>query len=380
MRSSPASTYSRDGRSLKGEADRTTSSVIAFINIHLLLYAPARSLSRSAAEKIPGNFVQRVCPAPGGHRVRQVMQMDGKNERLRRYAQAVACLPPRLMGLALTVPDEEREETEELRLRVGQVMRRSAGGREFPVGGAPVTVDEARDTLTRAAHWSVHSFSDCLRAGFLPLVGGHRLGVCGTMAVQNGQPVGVRTVSSLCLRIAREIPGAADGILRAVYDGERVRGTLILSPPGWGKTTLLRDLIRALSEAGVRVGVADERGELAAMREGQPQFALGGACDVLDGCPKAAAALQLVRTMSPRVLALDEVTDPTDLEAVRFAANCGVAVLATIHARNAAELSSKPFYRDLCASRAFSRILVIDLLDGRRAYRALPLEGGNADA
>ena len=379
MRSSPASTYSRDGRSLGGEADRTTSSVIAFYNIRIY-YKHWSGECQGRLKKMMRILIARFCPAGRAHRVRQVMQMDVKNERLRRYAQAVACLPPRLMGLALTVPDEEREETEELRLRAGQVMRRSAGGREVAVGGEPVTTAELRDTLARAARWSVHSYGDSLRAGFLPLIGGHRLGVCGTVAAQSGQPVGVRTVSSLNLRVAQAFPGAADGILRAVYDGETVRGALILSPPGRGKTTLLRDLIRALSNRGVRVAVADERGEIAAMREGEPAFDLGGACDVLEGCPKAAAALQLVRTMSPRVLAIDEITDPADLEAVRYAANCGVAVLATIHAADPAELARKPFYQALMDSRIFSRLVVIDLLEGRRAYRALPIEGGGWDA
>ena len=294
--------------------------------------------------------------------------------------QALALFPPAL-GQAIAHTQRDRQElVEEICCRIGQVPVLLTQARAYPAECRAILAGDLDYLLERATGASVYAAGEQIRQGYLQTAGGCRVGLCGCAYGQAaGQIDGIRQLSSVSVRIPHAVPGCADALLpQLLKDG--FCSTLILSPPGWGKTTLLRDLICALSEAGVRVGVADERGELAAMREGQPQFALGGACDVLDGCPKAAAALQLVRTMSPRVLALDEVTDPTDLEAVRFAANCGVAVLATIHARNAAELSSKPFYRDLCASRAFSRILVIDLLDGRRAYRALPLEGGNADA
>ena len=127
---------------------------------------------------------------------------------------------------------------------------------------------------------------------------------------------------------------------------------------------------------GIRVGVADTRGELAAMRGGVPQFVLGGQCDVLDGCPKALAALQLVRTMAPQVLALDEVTDPQDLDAIRYAANCGVTVLATIHAADASELRRKPFFRALCESGAFTRLVTLTAGAEGRSCRITALEGG----
>lgn len=305
------------------------------------------------------------------------MQMEVKQKRTDQYAQAIACLPPRLMGTALGLPDAARIQAEELRLRAGQVMRWSAAGQEHDVGGAPVTAEELQDTLARAARWSVHSYGACLRQGYLPLAGGHRLGVCGTAAICDGQVSGIREPSSICLRIAHDHPGAASRLLSSIFDGAQVQGTLILSPPGRGKTTLLRDLIRSLSEAGIRVGVADERGELAALRGGRPQFTLGPCCDVLDGCPKAEAALQLVRTMSPRAVALDEVTDPADLDAVRDAANCGVAVLATIHAADRQELTRKPFYQALCASGAFTRLITIEWADGKRTYRVDRMEDGS---
>ena len=308
------------------------------------------------------------------------MQMDVQEKKLSRYAQAVSCLPPALMGAALSRTDAQKENTNELRLRAGCPMTAVCGGREEPVGVAPVTAEDLRDTLARAARWSVHSYADCLKSGYLPLAGGHRLGICGTAGVQNGQVVGIRVLSSLNLRIAQEHPGMADGLLDGVSEPDDVENTLILSPPGFGKTSLLRDMIRTLSSRGIRVGVADERGELAALHEGVPGFSLGTCCDVLEGCPKAAAAIQLIRTMSPDVVALDELTDPTDLEAVQWAANCGVAVLATIHARDAAELARKPFYRQLLDARIFTRAVVIARDGQNRICRSERLGGGAGDA
>lgn len=302
--------------------------------------------------------------------------MKEKIKGLENYAQAVACLPPRLMNLALTLPENVRARVEELRLRAGQPLCWYADGQEHETGWEVIRPDELRDTLARASRWSVHTYADPLRQGYLPLAGGHRLGVCGTVALEGGQPIGMRVVSSLSLRIARAWEGACT-CLNELYDGHHMSGTLILSRPGGGKTTFLRDLIRQLSMQGVRVAVADERGEIAAIRGGLPQFDVGRSCDILDGCPKAVAALRLVRTMAPDVLALDEVTDPADLEAIRYASNCGVSVLATIHAADSQELSRKPFFRALCESEVFSKLVILECGIHGRSQRIEKLERSN---
>ena len=238
--------------------------------------------------------------------------------------QAIACLPEERAAALSRVAEQER--IEELRLRCGEAPSVRIGGAERPLSLAPVTADELRETVSRAARYSVHSYAESMRQGFLPLAGGHRLGLCGTAVSENGSVTGVRRISSLNLRVARQID-ALDDIL-APYIGEGTPfSLLVLAPPGCGKTTLVREWVRLVSDAGHTTAVADERGEIAGLAEGVPQFRIGRCTDILEGCTKKQAALMLLKTMSPVLVAMDEITSPEDIEAVALCAHCGTAVL-----------------------------------------------------
>lgn len=298
------------------------------------------------------------------------MQMEVKQDRALR--QALDCLPhgraAKLLALEPTLP------VEEVRLRAGRPpsIRTALGERE--TGFAPVTVQELRETLSRAARYSVHSYAESMRHGFIPLAGGHRLGLCGTVAEENGQVVGVRGLSSVNLRVARQVDGL-DDMLRPWVGTDAPGSVLLLAPPGFGKTTLLRAWVRLVSDGGYPVAVADERGEIAALADGVPQFDLGRCTDVLEGCAKSRAALMLLKTMSPALLAMDEVTAPEDLRAIAVCAHCGTAVLASAHAANVDDLRRRPLYRALLALGVFRRAVVIERQDGVRRYRMEGLEG-----
>ena len=168
--------------------------------------------------------------------------------------------------------------------------------------------------------------------------------------------------------------GLAEPLLRELWGSEGFPSTLLLAPPGVGKTTLLRDMICALSDGdeqrpACRVGIVDERGELAAMYRGVPQLEVGAHTDVLDGCPKALGITMLLRSANPQVIAVDEITAEEDLRAMLSAAHCGVALLATIHAANREELARKPLFARLLEMRVFQRMVTITVEDGRRVYR-----------
>lgn len=280
------------------------------------------------------------------------------------FDQAAGVLPPDLRRGALALGPELRARAEELRLRLGRPMTVLAEGEEREIPDLPPVRREDLDgVLEIATRASAHTALERVRRGFVTVRGGHRVGLCGTAAVEGGQVRTLRCLSSLNIRVARPVPGAAKSAVPLLRHGDTVYGALILAPPGAGKTTLLRDLIRALSdgEGGppLRVGAADERGELAALWEGKPALDVGRHTDVMDGCSKAAGLEMLLRGMNPQVLAADELTSPEDLAAAEMAAGCGVPLLATAHGRTVRDLALRPLYRALLELGVFQKLVTI---------------------
>ena len=238
-----------------------------------------------------------------------------------------------------------RDSLSQLRLRLGQPPRL-----EFSQGSWLLTqnvtegdLDHCINAASRYSPWS----QDSARQGYLRVEGGHRIGVCGRTVVKNGQVTGFQAVTSLCIRVAREIEGLV-GPECADWGS-----ILILGAPGWGKTTLLREVCRVLARdhAG---GVVDERGELF------PQgFSRGGGLDVLSGCGKEMGMEMVLRTMAPDYIAVDEITARADAAALRQAMGCGVRLLATAHAESPTDLFARPCYRGLTEKGLFDTVLVM---------------------
>jgi len=290
----------------------------------------------------------------------------------RAYEQAAAVLPTHLRIRALTLDEEERSRAEELRLRVGQPMAAVLPGEERSLGGAPVQSRDLEQLVELASRASLHAVLPQLCQGYLTVEGGHRIGLCGSAVLRDGELSALRAFSSANIRVARQMRGASAPVLDSLCPGGRLVSTLILAPPGLGKTTLLRDVIARVSDGDgcqpLRVSLADERGEVAACFEGVPQLWVGRRTDVMEGCPKAQGLLLLLRAMNPQMLAADEITAPEDVQALELAAGCGAVLLATAHGRDRSDLLRRPVYRRLLEAGIFERLVLIRRAGGRREY------------
>lgn len=294
-------------------------------------------------------------------------------EEERRYEEAARVLPGRLREQALAQPPEVRQMAEEFRLRAGQPLAVLLPEGERSLGAA-VTPEDLETLCDLATDYSRYAAEETLREGYLSVRGGFRVGLCGSAVMKDGAVTNLKQISSAVIRISREQRGIAWDIAPRLFRDGRFRSTLLLSPPGGGKTTLLRDLVRQMSGGdGVppqRITLVDERGEVAVMYRGQPQMDVGPRTDVLDGCPKAQAIPMVLRAMNPQIIAVDEITVREDLRAIAMAAGCGVGLLATIHAADVTELAQKPLYRQLLEERVFRlAVRITATAEAGRAYR-----------
>ena len=299
-----------------------------------------------------------------------------------RYEQAAELLPARWQQAARRVPDYRKAQAEEFRLRAGRPMTLvTTEGELFVSDELPrqsVTQSDLEQLCDTVTGYSRYAASESMGKGYLVGRGGFRVGLCGTVVLRDGVGVNLRDISSASVRISRQAAGLCRDMTQLLPEGESFQSTLIAAPPGAGKTTLLREMVAALSNgseerAPLRVGIVDERGELAGMYRGVPQLDVGFHTDVLDGCPKALGIPMLLRSANPQVIAMDEITAEEDLAAMAAAANCGVALLATIHALDGEELRRKPLYPVLAASQVFRRLITISVEAGQRRYQVQTL-------
>ena len=221
-----------------------------------------------------------------------------------------------------------------------------------------------RETLDYVSNYSLYAYENELKQGFITVEGGHRVGMAGQVIIENGRVKNLKQISSLNIRVSHEILGCADKLFPYITYNKQLYHTMIISPPRCGKTTILRDLIRQTSDGnrwvkGCTVGVVDERSELAGCYHGIPQNHMGMRTDVLDGCPKADGMLMLIRSMSPQVVAVDEIGAPEDVQAIKYAMHCGCKMLTTVHGESIEEIRKKPLFEQLLREQCFERYVIL---------------------
>ncbi len=220
---------------------------------------------------------------------------------------------------------------------------------------------------------SLYAHEEEMRNGYITVRGGHRLGFTGEAILSEGVITALTHFNSLNIRFARELKGCSDDVILHVAETDKLRSCLFVSPPGVGKTTLLRDVARRISDGGRthgswKTGLIDERGEIASCLEGVPQLDVGRRTDILDNCPKAEGVMMLIRTMSPQVIVTDEIGGQKDFDALVQAASCGVKIIASAHGQTLAELLSKRYINKIITEKIFDRYIFIK----REHSRILP--------
>ncbi|MBS3939148.1 MAG: stage III sporulation protein AA [Peptococcaceae bacterium] len=248
----------------------------------------------------------------------------------------------------------------ELRIRDGRPLQ-SVGPGGGIVHAITATSADIKHLVAAFSQSSLYAFEEELKQGYITLPGGHRVGFAGKALLDSeGKVRGLKDISGICLRVARSVLGCADRLLPALLDqcGAPYH-LLVVSPPQGGKTTLLRDIARQVSDGGKRVCIVDERSEIAGCYQGRPQLDVGMFTDVLDGCPKAQGMLMALRALSPEVLVTDEIGRTEDVLAIEEALNAGVRVLATAHGANLQEVTKRPQIRDLMERQLFQRIIIL---------------------
>ncbi len=305
-----------------------------------------------------------------------------------------AYLPERIKSAIRGLKSELLNELEEIRIRAGLPLMGVFSGYDRFIGSngflsdnlqfaLMVTAQEVKDLFYLLCEHSIYAYQEDINRGFITLKGGHRAGICGTVVYEGDRIKAMRDISSVSIRLSRQLKGCAREVFPNIIRGRQdIYNTLILSPPRCGKTTLLRDLCRLISQGagndsftGLRTAVVDERSELAASYRGVPQNDLGPRTDILDGCRKSEGIELMLRGMAPHVIVVDELGGPTDAAAVRMAWNGGVRLIATAHAFGLEDFKGRLGIGQLAAKDGFERIILLGMNNGKRWTKVMDANG-----
>ncbi|MCZ8520652.1 MULTISPECIES: stage III sporulation protein AA [Paenibacillus] len=299
-----------------------------------------------------------------------------------------------LQSILAALPAHMQSDLQEIRIRENRPLElvRGSGSRFVTAEGRTAedvtkayrpTREDCRTLLELLTQHSLYTFEEELKRGYITIAGGHRVGLAGRTIVEQGCVKYVKDVASFNIRLAREWKGAGAGVAAHLLEPGtgRLCRTLVVSPPQLGKTTLVRDLARLLStgspEAGLagrsfKVGIVDERSEIAACVRGVPRFDVGPRTDVLDGCPKAEGMMMMIRSMSPEVLIADEIGRSEDAAAIHEALHAGIGLIVTAHGRDVDDVRQRPILRELLQEGVFDRFVVLSRAAGEGSRSGAP--------
>ncbi len=276
--------------------------------------------------------------------------------------EVLTLLPGTISERVLALPQDLVEKIEEIRVRTNRVLEITARGKPYFISYT-VTEEDSEQLINKLSRHSFYTLEEELKRGYITIEGGHRVGLAGKVILEAGKVKGIRHLSSFNIRIAKQKIGIAESIFPYVYENGW-KHTMIIGSPQTGKTTLLRDLARIISsgipDKGIppfKVGIVDERSEIAGCVNGIPQLEFGPRVDVLDACPKAEGMMMLIRSMSPDVLIVDEIGRLEDGQAIQEAVNAGITLIMTTHGASFMEVKKRPVMKEVINLQTIERFV-----------------------
>ena len=279
------------------------------------------------------------------------------------YDEIYKILPKEISNIVKQYLQEDA--VQEIRIKSGKpvILNLSYGEKVLDYR---TTSEDLKFMMAKVSNYSLYAFEEEIKQGYITLKGGHRVGLAGECVISNGEVRTIKNISSLNIRICREIIGSSNKIMNLITNNNRVYNTLIVSPPKCGKTTILRDIAKNISNgmykinlSGKKVTIVDERSEIAACYNGVPQMNVGIRTDILDNCLKKSGMIMAIRSLSPEVLICDEIGTKGDLEALNMAFNSGVNVIVTVHGYDIADVYGRAVFKDLIDNCILERIILL---------------------
>lgn len=257
------------------------------------------------------------------------------------------------------------ESLQEMRIKANKPIIINLSSKEIILKRI-VSINDIKQILVKISNYSLYAYEEELKQGYITIKGGHRVGIAGECVIAKGEVRTIRNISSLNIRICREVKGCSNEIMKYIVFNDRVYNTLIISPPKCGKTTILRDIARNISNGmpinnlfGKKVSIIDERSEIASCFNGIPQLDVGIRSDILDNCLKKDGMIMAIRSLSPEVLICDEIGAKGDIEALNMAFNSGVNIIVTIHGYNIEDIYKRNLFNELLENSILDRIVVL---------------------
>lgn len=282
--------------------------------------------------------------------------------------EIINILPQGINNVLKSVLDNDK--LQEIRMRMDKPLIIEIGNDEF-IYDYVVKKEDMKIVIQRISNYSIYAFEEEIKKGYITIRGGHRIGICGRCIIEKNEIKTIKNIGSINIRICHEVSGCSNKIMKFIVSKGEILNSIIISPPKCGKTTLIRDITKNVSNgfnnlslSGKKVCVIDERSEIAGCYNGVPQLDVGVRTDILDSCPKSDGIIMAIRSMSPDLVVCDEIGTYKEMDSIVTALNSGISLIVTIHGYGVEDLYKRPVFKEIIDNNVFKRCIVLSTQNG----------------